>query len=415
MLKSSVSESTGFQTAMGSYWSIDSDDHPIEDSKDDIPIPVVIADQTEPSELVVNPVSPISHEGNGQITSFGNNTQSGYFELSMNSALVLIKPHANSTPVRDLVRSTLLDQISLLGNGFIASECTLSSEDIQKGELIDVHYKTIARYAMQIPVKQMPIPPSEFRNAFEEDIDVVIRESRIFNAKQALVACDCTPEQLGEAWREADHLIKKFGTGVYCANIQINQKHIYVINGFYLALRRKFTQKLASVYAFVIHWDSRIFSWKFFLSKVIGATNPENAERGSIRKLVHDSYKELGLVHKPDINNNVLHASASPLEGLVERCNWLSRKIREDEYGQILLRKGIPESIVLSWFENNKVEIASLQLYSKDGTELQHVFDSVKDMESFECTELLVRIYDYELFGFVDGTKCSPKQVCNIL
>jgi len=458
--KSNISESTCFKTTMGSSWS-DSKDDPVsdqhapekrvsieqttklhiscdnqsfdnqsinnesyeghlsedefsEDHTEKFPIPVVIADynQIRLDDLRVDALSPMSGFVSTPFANpnfIGNSTQH-----SMDSSFVYVKPDFNCKLIRDLTRSTILNAI-MSGNGRIAEELVILAEDIENGNLIDAHYQATAQNAMLTSVKKMNISTSDFRSAFEEDIDAVIKESRIFNAAEALTECNCTPEQLDEAWREAENFIPstkkviKFRKGLYCANIQINQKYVYVINGFYMALRKKYTLQNQSMYAFVIHWDSSLLPWNEFQTKVIGAKNPADAQCGSIRKIVHDKYEEFGLASKPDRNNNAVHASASPLQGLIERCNWLPREVRDDEYGQILLRKGIPEPIILSWFKNSRVNHPSSQ--PGEAMQSREIFDIVKGMNTGECTKSLLRIYDNELFGCPDKNVC-PKSWC---
>jgi hypothetical protein len=60
------------------------------------------------------------------------------------------------------------------------------------------------------------------------------------------------------------------------------------------------------------------------------------AADGSIRNLILQKYNILGLDTKPDTGNNGLHASASPLEGLAERMNWLGVNLEDDDFGKAL-------------------------------------------------------------------------------
>jgi len=390
---------------------------------DEFPIPVITADynQLRRDELRTDTnLSPLSNSFTLGHTPFSNsNLKGNSTQLSMDSSFIFVKPEFNCKEIRDLTRSTILDS-STYANVRIAEEFVILAEDIEKGKLIDTHYKTIAENAMQMSVKEMRIPQLEFKKSFKEDIDVVIKDGRIFNAEQALTEAGMTPEQLNEAWQKADHSISstggkviKFRHGLYCAKIQLKQKKIYVINGFYMALRRKFTHQHESIYAFVIHWDSSVLAWNELQTKVIGALNPADAECGSIRKTVFDKYEEYGLTCKPDVHNNVVHSSASPLQGLLERCNWLSREIREDEYGQALLKKGVPESIILSWAENHQVQTPSTQS-DEEVMQLREIFDIVKGLASPECTQCLVQLYDDELFGQMEQSSCLPKRICCI-
>ena len=44
-----------------------------------------------------------------------------------------------------------------------------------------------------------------------------------------------------------------------------------------------------------------------------------------------EQWKELGLKSEPNVGDNGVHASASPLEGLAERMNWVGAKLQTDE------------------------------------------------------------------------------------
>jgi hypothetical protein len=55
----------------------------------------------------------------------------------------------------------------------------------------------------------------------------------------------------------------------------------------------------------------------------VGATDPAESPKGSLRAEILARWQELGLKSKPYTGENGVHASASPLEGLAERANWL--------------------------------------------------------------------------------------------
>ena len=58
-----------------------------------------------------------------------------------------------------------------------------------------------------------------------------------------------------------------------------------------------------------------------------------------------------------DTGDNGVHASASPFEGLAERCNWLRASISKDPFGKALLASGIPLPLLTKeWFSDPQVE-----------------------------------------------------------
>jgi hypothetical protein len=55
--------------------------------------------------------------------------------------------------------------------------------------------------------------------------------------------------------------------------------------------------------------------------QVLGPTDPVTAPEDSVRGMIYKQWKELGLSSEPNVGDNGVHASASPFEGLAERCN----------------------------------------------------------------------------------------------
>ena len=147
---------------------------------------------------------------------------------------------------------------------------------------------------------------------------------------------------------------------------------IFVINGFYASMRSKYTASAASIYYYVVQWDAAALSWAEFRASVLGATDPEKAQSGSMREQVCARWQELGLAAKPDVGDNGVHGSASPFEGLSERLNWLGGTVDEDETALALMAAGVKKPTLLSWTKDPQVEV--------DGAS-QSLFDTFEDMD----------------------------------
>ena len=78
-----------------------------------------------------------------------------------------------------------------------------------------------------------------------------------------------------------------------------------------------------------------------------------------------------GLAAKPDVDDNGVHGSASPFEGLSERLNWLGGTVDEDETALALMAAGVKPTL-LSWTKDPQVEV--------DGAS-QSLFDTFEDMD----------------------------------
>lgn len=124
---------------------------------------------------------------------------------------------------------------------------------------------------------------------------------------------------------------------------------IYVINGFYSAMRSKYVRPGASIYYFSVEWNASMMSWAEFRSDVLGATDPERANVGSMRWQIMQDWATLGLLSKPDMTDNGVHGSASPLEGLVERMNWLGATLDGDDTAQAIISAGVSKDKIKEW------------------------------------------------------------------
>ena len=68
-------------------------------------------------------------------------------------------------------------------------------------------------------------------------------------------------------------------------------------------------------------------------------------------------WQELGLRDETNYQDNGVHASASPLEGLAERMNWLQLAPRDDGFGMALLGAGVPEGTIKAWSVDPQVAL----------------------------------------------------------
>eukprot|EP00966_Prymnesium_polylepis_P017760 409219-Prymnesium_polylepis.1 len=80
--------------------------------------------------------------------------------------------------------------------------------------------------------------------------------------------------------------------------------HIFVINGFYAAMRSKYTKPGASIHYFSVSWNSEVLPWSEFRANVLGATDPEHAAEGSIRREIFQRWEALGLKSRPTTGDN---------------------------------------------------------------------------------------------------------------
>jgi hypothetical protein len=139
--------------------------------------------------------------------------------------------------------------------------------------------------------------------------------------------------------------------------------------------------------------DYHVFSCYYFISKMLlkyfppplcRSTDPAKAVHGSLRQIILERYTELGLTSEPTQGNNGVHGSASPLESLAERNNWLDLDIALDPLGAALLQANISQETILSWFLDPQVNLP-------DGSR-GSLFDHLEDTDTADCISELIKI-----------------------
>lgn len=287
-------------------------------------------------------------------------------------AFVFIKPHAVTDKVKDVVKDHLKSK-----GIYITSEGCIQAEVIDERSLIDTHYGAIAAKAMHQKPHELTVQPKameEFQKAFRLDWNDALSQGLVFNAIDGAQHLGITTEELGQMWgklKKGNDLLK-FGGGFYCGRVN----SIFIINGFYMDMRAKFTTPGTCIYYFETEWDPRALSWKSFRGEVLGATDPSTAARGSLRNIIYNDWKKLGLEKRPDTGDNAVHASASPFEALAERSNWLANPIYEDFYGRAMLGVGVPHNMIDYWCSDPVVNYQGNQ---------QSFFDLLEDLDGREC------------------------------
>jgi len=293
-----------------------------------------------------------------------------------NFCFVFIKPHANVEPALKFIRGRLTQAgIKILCEG------TLDAEMISAKGIIDRHYGSLAAKALdQRPQEHAVQPDAEAR--FQETFGAPWREALerglVCNAREAMQRLKLTDEELDAKWAplKIGSGKAKMGGGFYVGSID----GLYVVNAFYLAMRRSYIAPGKSVTFLKVEWSPQLLSWEEFRNDLVGDTHPETASKISLRGGVHRRWRELGLAAEPHVGDNVVHASASPFEAMLERLNWSGSRLRDDPFGQALLRLGISELTIDDWASDPIVEYRG---------ERKSLFDVLENLDSFACLDVL--------------------------
>lgn len=284
------------------------------------------------------------------------------------AAIVFIKPHAVCDKVKYLM------DLKLRCSGItVNSEGSIAAEKIDKEQLIDQHYGAIAAKAVKLKPDTLTVQPKAQEN-FETTYGIswadALKAGRVYNAMDAAQKLGLSTDELGAEWRKGKTI--KFGGGFYCAQMD----DMFVINGFYMDMRTKFTAPGTSIYYYDVQWDPKDLSWADFREKILGGTDPKTAHLDSARHLIYSNWAGLGLKSCPTTGDNGVHASASPFEAMAERANWLGASIENDFYGKALVANGVPLDMVKSWCDDPAVNFEGKK---------QSLFDLLEDMDAEDC------------------------------
>lgn len=295
------------------------------------------------------------------------------YDAMTNRAFVFVKPHAATDATTALVR----DQLKAKGMK-VHSEGDISSADIDEKKLIDQHYYAIASKATILKPEEMNVPADKFEDKFKTSWEGALKDGKALNALDACKALGIDGAQMAKLWGEAkkNGKLVKFGGGFYCAEI----KGKYIFNGFFMEMRSAFTQPGKKIHYYDVEWDPKTMSWADFRGNFLGPTDPKEAPKDSLRGVVLQQWKKLGLAAEPNVGDNAVHASASPFEGLAERMNWLGVKCKDDEYCTSLVKSGIPEDVINRWTVDPQVVVS-------EDKKKKSLFDSLEDQDAAQCAK----------------------------
>ncbi len=184
----------------------------------------------------------------------------------------------------------------------------LSSKYLKAYDIMGQHYGVINKLAND-PSQMSDRAKKKFKEVFGEDFEGanVIGGIPFLKKYPAL-----NPLSIDFMWQNIAG--EKLAGGTYCAPIKIDGVLHYVVNGFFPRQLIHYTAEGRCIVVCTVTGD---LDWATARQRLIGATNPSKAVEGSIRRMLFDRQKELGLAEISQGVNGV-HLSAGPIEGLVE-------------------------------------------------------------------------------------------------
>lgn len=187
-----------------------------------------------------------------------------------------------------------------------------------------------------------------------------------------------SPTSLDYLWQNTK--AEKLAGGTYAGSITLDGEAIYLVNGFHARQLEHFTQSGRSIVALTLTGDT---DWADARQSFIGATSPEAAQTGSIRRTLLDNIESYGLKAVTSSWNGV-HLSAGPVEGLVELIRYQSDfenqnilTAQDFSFGRELIKAFGPEKT--AWIlENPNLETSNGSISIFDLTEEKNAEEAIQ-------------------------------------
>lgn len=301
-----------------------------------------------------------------------------------NSAVVFVKPHA----YKKVFFAALEEMLAQLIPGMqLDHVIDVEAHLVETRNIIDRHYGIISHYAMTKEPSTISVS-AQAEQKFEETFGVRWRDAalsgRVWNAKVALqLLGHISPKALYELWN--DEPIKvKIASGAYICRLPLEGGGAFIINGFYPYVKEMFTASGARTRCYIISWPEAALSWKEFRNDVVGCTNPAMAPPTSLRGLLYREWQAFGLESAPDTTANGVHASAGPVEAMVERNLWFGIPYELDVLTQQVIRRGLSPATLYWWTGNPVVTVGDKTDMAFDVLENRDTSDVVALMKEAE-------------------------------
>jgi nucleoside diphosphate kinase len=265
-----------------------------------------------------------------------------------NRAFAFIKPHVvDNAKVCDYI-SGVWERHGIR----VVAQGEITGEQIGAQGLIDKHYAVNATVGTTPDPSQLVLDAeaiANFERIFGESWEAACAANRVFSgvAMQERLG-GISGDALIDRWMENG--LEKVGGGLYVSYFKADD--CYVLNGFYPSIREVFTAPGSRIAWALLEFDGAKLPWARFRGQVIGGTNPAAADPDSIRGYLHAHAAAFDVALS--YRDNVIHASASPFEALVEQLVWLEgADMSADPLGEALVSRGMGPEAVLALRDNN--------------------------------------------------------------
>ena len=331
------------------------------------------------TESLTSLISESVKKAQNQQISFEEIYSNSNIPTGKNEFLFFIKPEilVKSEKIQlDKILNLIQEKIEAFGFN-IHNIKILSANYLEHFNIIAQHYGVINK----ISSNALANLSESAKDKFKELYGKTVNEVKVLGGSEFIEQYpNFNAYSLDYLWQNLEN--KKLAGGTYCEPIKVDDEIIYVINGFHPRQLKHFTETGRSIVVMTLSSD---ISWSDARSNFIGATNPTNANNGSLRKEFLDNKDSLGLAEVSQGVNGV-HLSAGPVEALVELKRYNSnfadtskiKNFSDYKFGTTLLEN-------FNGSFDNIVENVNVDVQGKDTS----IFDLTEEKDSNEAISII--------------------------
>ena len=279
-----------------------------------------------------------------------------------NQAFAFIKPHA----IQSQAVATSIGDILEDAGVTVSFTRRVTGPELAGSGVVDRHFGGVARgaaYDGAAPLETTEEGREAFKRLFSETWDGAFRAGRIVGADFARERLKgIGAKELCAEWADLGAI--EVGPDVYVAWFKDAER--YVVNGFYPAIRESYLAPTAAVQLMLLDFE---MPWRDFRETVIGDEHPEAALEESIRGYLYDRAGVLEMLIDPV--DNIIHASASPLDALAEKMMWLDEAqwVGDPLLVALAGRTGLKPRALVPWVAGRAVDRAVRAMFVDMDTE----------------------------------------------
>jgi hypothetical protein len=230
-----------------------------------------------------------------------------------NEATLFLKPELTSDKNADLAAVLDLLQKSLAKYKVdVQGAAVLSGPFLASHNIMPRHYGAINKASREGLNSLNPQAQKKLQSTFAE---ALAAGAEVLGGHQFLNKYPYfTPKSLSVLWDCKSATSVKLAPGAYAADFRVLDRRVVIVNGFNPYQIEYYTEAGKAIFVLVVRSAT---PWSTLRSDLIGATDPAQAAKGSIRQKLLANKKKWGL-RNVDRSLNGVHLSAGPIEGYFE-------------------------------------------------------------------------------------------------